>query len=148
MPTNEEIIRTLYAVAEAGSRDTAKFVSLFADDGYFFDVPAGIKYYGSDIGIPLDAYAAAFPDMHRELFELTVAGDVVVVELALQGTHLGDLPLPGGTLRPTGKRMDVPCCDVFHLKDGKVTSFHCYNAASVLLQQLGVLGNLEAALRS
>jgi len=23
------------------------------------------------------------------------------------------------------------------LKDGKVTSFHCYNAASVLLQQLG-----------
>jgi hypothetical protein len=44
--------------------------------------------------------------------------------------------------------MDVPCCDVFHLKDGKVTSFQCYNAASVLLQQLGVLGNLEAALRN
>jgi len=33
------------------------------------------------------------------------------------------------------------------LKDGKVTSFHCYNAASVLLQQLGALGHLEAALK-
>jgi steroid delta-isomerase-like uncharacterized protein len=148
MPTNKEIIRTLYAVAEAESKDTAKFVSLFADDGYFYDVLAGKKYYGAEIGAPVDAYAAAFPDMHRELFQLYADGDVVVVELALQGTHRGDLHLPGGTLAPTGKRMDVPCCDVFHLKDGKVTSFHCYNAASVLLQQLGVLGNLEAALRN
>jgi len=148
MPTNEDIIRTLYTVAEAQTKDTARFVSLFADDGYFYDVPAGKKYFGPDIGAPVDAYAAAFPDMHRELFQLYVEGDVVVVELALQGTHLGDLHLAGGTLAPTGKRMDVPCCDVFHLKDGKVTSFHCYNAASVLLAQLGVLGNLEAALQN
>jgi len=61
--------------------------------------------------------------------------------------HLGDLHLPDGTLKPTGKRMDAPCCDMFHLKDGKVTSSHCYNAASVVLQQLGVLGNLEATLK-
>ena len=27
----------------------------------------------------------------------------------LQGTHLGPLDLPFGTLRPTGKRMDAPC---------------------------------------
>ena len=148
MPTNEDTIRTLYAVAEAQTKDTARFVSLFADDGYFYDVPAGKKYFGAEIGAPVDAYAAAFPDMHRELFQLYAQGDVVVVELALQGTHLGDLHLAGGTLAPTGKRMDVPCCDVFHLKDGKVTSFHCYNAASVLLQQLGVLGNLEAALQN
>jgi ketosteroid isomerase-like protein len=146
MPTNEEIIRTLYAVAEAGSRDTAKFISLFAEDGYFWDVPAGKKYYGQDIGIPVDAYATAFPDMHRELYDFYVMDDVVVVELALQGTHKGELRLEAGTLSPTGKRMDAPCCDVFKLKDGKVLSFHCYNEASVILAQLGVLGNLAAAL--
>jgi ketosteroid isomerase-like protein len=147
MPTNEEIIRTLYAVAEAGSRDTARFISLFAEDGYFWDVPAGKKYYGQDIGIPVDAYATAFPDMHRELYEFYVMGDVVVVELALQGTHKGELKLEAGTLAPTGNRMDAPCCDVFKLKDGKVLSFHCYNEASVILAQLGVLGNLGAALQ-
>jgi ketosteroid isomerase-like protein len=38
--------------------------------------------------------------------------------------------------------MHAPCCDVFHLKDGKVTSFHCYTAATIILGQLGVLGNL------
>ena len=134
MHANEKIIRDLYAAAEADGKDTARFVAMFAEGGYFFDVPAGKKYYGQEIGAPVDAYAAAFPDMHRELFQLYVAEDVVVVELALQGTHRGDLNLAGGTLAPTGKRMDVPCCDVFHLRDGKVTSFHCYNAASVLLQ--------------
>ncbi|VWX49524.1 ester cyclase [Novosphingobium sp. 9U] len=81
-------------------------------------------------------------------FQLYAEGDVVVVELALQGTHMGDLHLADGTLAPAGKRMDVRCCDVFHLKEGKVTSFHCYNAASVLLQQLGVLGNLEPVLQN
>jgi len=146
MKTNEEIIRRLYALAEGETKDTAAFVSMFAEDGYFFDVPAGRRYYGAEIGAPVDAYAATFPDMHRELFHVYVADDVVTVELALQGTHLGDLQLPGGAVKPTGRRMDAPCCDVFHLKEGKITSFHCYNMPSVLLQQLGVLGNLEAAL--
>lgn len=140
MHPNEQLIRELYTTAEATSKDTAKFVSLFADDGYFLDVPAGKKYQGADIGTVVDVFASAFPDMHRELFDVYVTDDVVVVELALRGTHLGNLPHAGVALAPTGRKIDVPCCDVFHLKDGKVTSFHCYNAASVLMQQLGVTG--------
>jgi ketosteroid isomerase-like protein len=70
--------------------------------------------------------------------------DVVVVELAIRGTHEGPLMTPDGTVPATGKAIDVPCCDVFHMKDGKVISFHCYNAASILLQQLGLMGGSEA----
>ena len=73
--------------------------------------------------------------------------DVVVVELSLNGTHRGDLVLPAGTIPPTGKVMKAPCCDVFHLVDGKVTSFDCYVAVPILLEQLGVFMNLQAALR-
>ena len=91
--------------------------------------------------------ASAFPDMHRELLHFYAAGDVVVVELKLQGTHQGDFHTAAGTLPATGRRFDVPCCDVFHLKDGKVISFHCYNELSVWLQQLGALDNLDAALK-
>lgn len=47
---------------------------------------------------------------------------------------------------PTGKRMDAPCCDVFELVDGKVKRFDCYPEGSVILTQLGVTGNLSAAL--
>lgn len=146
MQSNEQIIRRLYALAEGEARDSRAFAAMFTEDGYFFDVPAGVKYYGEDIGAPVDVYAAAFPDIHRELFRLYATGDVVVVELALQGTHRGDLPVGDRVLAATGRRMDAPCCDVFHLRDGKVASFHCYNLPSVALQQLGVLGNLEAAL--
>ena len=144
---NEKFIRQLYHLAEATSKDTAKFVSQFADDGYFYDVGAGKKYYGKDIGLTVDLYAAAFPDMHRELYSFYFQDDVVIVELSLNGTHKGGLSLPAGTIPPTGKEIHAPCCDVFHLKDGKIISFHCYVAVPILLEQLGVFMNLQAALK-
>ena len=144
---NEEAIRRLYHLAEAASKDTRKFVSMFADGGYFYDVGAGKKYYGADIGKTVDIYAAAFPDMHRELDNFYFQDDVVVVELSLNGTHKGGLALPAGTLPASGKEIHAPCCDVFHLKDGKVVSFHCYVAVPILLEQLGVFMNLQAALK-
>jgi ketosteroid isomerase-like protein len=123
---NEQVIRTLYSLAEGKSKNTSRFVSLFTDDGYFYDVGAGKKYFGSEIGVTVDVYAAAFPDMNRDLYALRSFGDHVLVELSLNGTHKGDLVIPAGTISPTGKQMHAPCCDVFHLKDGKVFSFHCY----------------------
>jgi hypothetical protein len=84
--------------------------------------------------------------MRRELYRLYVTGHIVVVQLALQGTHLGPLHLPFGTLRPTGKRMDAPCCDVFELADGKIKRFDCYPEGSIILTQLCVIGNLSSAL--
>jgi ketosteroid isomerase-like protein len=144
---NEQLVRTLYSLADAKSKDTPRFVSQFADGGYFYDVAAGKKYYGADIGYTVDVYATAFPDMHRELYQVYPHDDLVVVELSLNGTHKGDLVLPKGTIPPTGRTMKAPCCDVFHLKDGKVVSFHCYVAVPILLEQLGVFLNLQAAFR-
>lgn len=143
MSTNEQIIRNLYHVAEV--KDVPGFVRLFEDGGYFYDVSAGQKYYGQDIGKTVDIYARAFPDMHRELYDLYTSGDRIIVELSLNGTHKGPLELPAGTIAPTGKEIHAPCCDVFHLANGKVKSFHCYTAATILLGQLGVLGNLGAS---
>ena len=51
----------------------------------------------------------------------------------------GPLALPQGTVAPTGRRMDAPCCDVFRLKDGKIQSFNCYPSGTVMLAQLGLL---------
>jgi predicted ester cyclase len=144
---NEEAIRKLYHLAEATSKDTPQFVKQFAEGGYFYDVAAGQKYYGNNIGVTVDVYATAFPDMHRELYQVYQKDDLVVVELSLNGTHKGDLVLPPGTIPPTGKEIHAPCCDVFHLKDGKVVSFHCYVAVPILLEQLGVFMNLQAAFR-
>jgi hypothetical protein len=143
---NEQVIRTLYSLAEGKSKNTSRFVSQFTDDGYFYDVGAGKKYFGPEIGLTVEVYAAAFPDMHRELYALRGFGDHVLVELSLNGTHKGDLVIPPGTISATGEQIHAPCCDVFHLKDGKFFSFHCYVAVPILLEQLGVFMNLQAAL--
>ncbi len=137
MPDNEQIIRNFYKVAE---EDISRFSSLFTDDGYFYDVSSGEKYYGDDITKFTRGLATAFPDIHRDLHDLYVTGDVVSVELSINGTHDGPLQLPTGTIPATGKKMQTPCSDIFHLKDGKVQSFHCYSAATIMLAQLGVLG--------
>ena len=145
--TNEQVIREVYRTAEV--KDTKAFVALFTDDGYFWDVSAGIKYYGSDIGKTVDIYAQAFPDMHRELLKFFVKDDenVIIVELTLNGTHKGPLFLPAGNIPPTNNVINAPCCDVFYLENGKVKAFHCYTAGTILLGQLGVLSNLSAAIK-
>jgi ketosteroid isomerase-like protein len=142
---SEQVVRKAYQIAE--SKDLAGWVAAFTDGGTFTDESIGVTFRGPD-GLPkqVENYARAFPDMHRELYQLYVNGNIVVVQLALQGTHLGSMHLPAGTLRPTGKRMDAPCCDVFELEGGKIKRFDCYPEGSVILTQLGVIANLSAAL--
>jgi predicted ester cyclase len=138
MLDNEKLIRKLYTYAEGQGLDSGKFVSMFSDEGYMLDMASGTKFRGKAIGDSIAALARAFPDLHRELLNIYVAENVVVAEIALRGTHKGELTLVSGTLAPTGKTIvDVPMCDVFHLEGGKIISFDCYNLPSVMLQQLG-----------
>jgi ketosteroid isomerase-like protein len=113
----------------------------------FVDNSVGATYRGRTLADPVRNYGMAFSNMHRELYRIYVDGNVVVVQLALQGTHDGPLQLPFGELPATGKKMDAPCCDVFELEDGKIKRFDCYPEGSVIFAQLGVLNNLDAALR-
>jgi ketosteroid isomerase-like protein len=143
---NEKHVRNAYQAAE--EKDIAAFMGCFTDDGTFTDQSIGVTYRGSHIGDTVTNYGTAFPDMHRELYQFYSTGNIVVVQLALQGTHLGPLTMPGGTIPPTGKRMDTPCADVFELVDGKIKRFDCYPSGTVALTQLGVLDDLSAAFGS
>lgn len=134
---NEKIIRAAYQVAE--EQDVAGWVAAFTGDGTFTDMSIPFTYRGAEeLGKTVEVYAKAFPDMHRELERFYVTGDIVIVQLRLQGTHLGPLETPAGTVPPTGKRMDAPCCDVFELVDGKIKRFDCYAEGSVIARQLGL----------
>ena len=134
---NEQIVRRAYQIAE--DMDMAAWAAAFTEDGTFTDESIPHTYRGpAELGLTVEVYAKAFPDMHRELHSFYVVGNIVVVQLHLQGTHTGPLELPTGTVPPTGKRMNAPCCDVFELVDGKIKRFDCYNEASVIAKQLGL----------
>ena len=103
MTANEAAIRKAYHVAE--KKDITGWVNCFTEDGTFTDESIGVTYRGpKELGRTVEVYAAAFPDMHRELSAFYVVGDIVVVELALQGMHKGPLELPIGIIPPTEKR--------------------------------------------
>jgi ketosteroid isomerase-like protein len=143
--SNEEVIRNAYHLAEI--KDISGWAASFTEDGTFTDESIGVTYRGStELGRPVEIYAKAFHGMHRELYKFYVAGDIVVVQLALQGTHTGPLEMPFGIIPASGKRIDAPCCDVFQLKDGKIQRFDCYPSGTVILSQLGILANLQAVL--
>src|ERR1700756_3369074 len=144
-PRHEEIVRKGYAVAEA--MDVPGFVNSFTPDGAFTDEAFGNVFTGpTELATMLEVFGNAFPDMHREIHRMYSVDDMVVVELALQGTHKGPLAVPGGFIPPTGKRMDAPCCDVFRLVDGKIQSFDCYPSGTVIFSQLGILENIKGAI--
>ena len=142
---NEAIVRNAYAVAER--KDLEGWINVFTRDGVFTDNSVGVAYRGRSLADPVRNYGAAFSNMHRELYRIYADGNVVVVQLALQGIHDGPLQLPFGVLPATGKQMDAPCCDVFELENGKIKRFDCYPEGSIIFAQLGVLNNIDAALR-
>jgi ketosteroid isomerase-like protein len=140
----EQVVRNAYKVAE--EQDVPGWISLFTEDGTFTDTSIGVTYRGQNLGDTVEVYAKAFPDMHRELFQVYVTGNIVVVQLALQGTHTGQLTTPMGVLPPTGNKMDAPCCDVFEIVDGKIKRFDCYPAGTIIFGQLGILANIQGAM--
>lgn len=143
MTDNQTLVRNAYRVAEV--KDIPGWVNAFTEDGTFTDMSTGVTYYGETLGDLVEIYATGFSDMHRELHRFYPSGNVVVVQLALQGTHDGPLVLPTGTISPTGTRMDAPCCDVFELVDGKIKRFDCYPSGTVIMAQLGILGEESQA---
>jgi hypothetical protein len=139
----EAFIREAYARAER--MDLEGWKSSFTDDGIFTDNSIGVTYKGPDLDYPVRQYGTGFNEMHRELYDMWTIENTVIVRLALQGTHTGPLATPFGTIPPTGKRMDAPCVDIFELENGKIKRFDCYPEGSIILTQLGVIRDLEAA---
>lgn len=142
---NEAIVRHAYHVAEGDVLDIAGFVGSFAADGVFNDVVAQNSYRDKQLGEVVLRMAKLLPDVHRELHRVTVLGDVVAVELSIQGTFLGPLETAAGLVQPTGAKIHVPTADLWYLRDGKIQTFNCYVGYSVMFAQMGVMPDFASA---
>jgi hypothetical protein len=135
---NLAVVLLDYHVAEGNSLNVPTFVNSFTKDGVFNDVVAGQTYQGQALGNVLTNMVSILPDVHRDLKRITVHGDVVSIELSIQGTFNGSLPTPAGTLKGNGARVDVPTADFWYLHNGKVEKFDCFVGYSVFFSQMGV----------
>jgi ketosteroid isomerase-like protein len=144
----ETVVRAAYHAAEGNVLDIAGFIDLFAEDGVFNNVVAGETYRGEHLGDLVVFMGNLAPDLHRELHRVHVAGNVVAVELSIQGTATGPFPTPAGVIQPTGARLDIPTADFWYVENGKIKEFNCYVGVSVMLAQLGVQPDFASAVNA
>ena len=81
---------------------------------------------------------AAFPDMSMTVLDAVADGDRVVLRVAVEGTHTGDLafahPLPA-----TGKHFKLEQVFTFRVANGKIVEEWMTMDRLDLMQQLGVM---------
>ena len=100
---SEQIIRKAYQIAE--DKDLAGWAAAFTGDGTFTDFSIGVTWRGpGELPEQVGDYARAFPDMHRELYQLYVSGDIVVVGWPCREPTSARCTCPPGRCgRPAGR---------------------------------------------
>jgi ketosteroid isomerase-like protein len=89
-----------------------------------------------------EAWAQAFSDARIMNPEYIDAGDTVVVQFTAVGTNDGPL----GPMKPTGRKLSLPFCEIIHFdKEGRMVSGGCYYDQYTLLTQLGHIKPLATA---
>lgn len=102
--------------------------------GTTYEGPEGYKQY-------LKLWTTALSDARVEIINLVASGDWVAVEFTGKGNHnAGPLLGPKGPIPPTGKPVDLSFCEVFKLKNGKISFVRTYFDAATLMRQLGLGG--------
>src|SRR6266498_3052124 len=109
----EALVRRAYHLAEGDALDVQGFINLFAEDGVFNGI-GGVSgqesYRGEQLGDVVVWMGKLLPDVHRELHRVNVLGDVVSIEVSIQGTFLGPFP--------TAANLDLPTADFWYVRDG------------------------------
>ena len=145
---NLAVVLRAYHDGEGDSLDPQGFRDLFAADGVLNgigDVEGQTSLRGTQLSGLIVFLSQFLPDIHRELKQITVSGDVVSIELAIQGTFRGPFQTPAGVIQPTGARIDFPTADFWYLRNGKIEVFDCHIAFTTLFAQLGILPDYAAA---
>ena len=145
---NLAVVLRAYHDGEGASLDPQGFRDLFAQDGVLNGIgneEGQTSLRGPQLSGLITFLAQFLPDIHRALKQITVSGNVVSIELSIQGTFLGPFQTPAGVIQPTGAKIDFPTADFWYLRNGKIETFDCHIAFTTLFAQLGILPDYASA---
>ena len=103
-------------------------------------MPGGMTLRGHEqVMQVVGAFWEALPDGRIAYDEQFAAGDVVVSEGTLAGTHSGTFRTPQGEIPATGNRVTLRYAAVKRFRDDRLVSEHLYFDQLEFMQQFGAL---------
>jgi steroid delta-isomerase-like uncharacterized protein len=89
-----------------------------------------------------EGWAKAFSDGRIADPQYVDGGNIVIAQFTVEGTNDGAF----GSMKPTGRKMSLPFCEICHFdKQGRIVSGGCYYDQYTLLTQLGHIQPLAVA---
>ncbi len=85
------------------------------------------------------AFKQAFPDLHWEMREFIEGSNTVVAEGVFIGTNTGTIVGPRGPIPATGRRVELPFCDIWRVRNGRIVENRIYYDQVTFLDQLGLM---------
>lgn len=129
---------------EFNKRNFTNVQKLVDDNAQFQIIPFSAKFSGKEGYLQLaQGWYNAFPDGQCVITNISASEEGAVVEFAGRGTQTGTFRSPEGDIAPTGKKVDVPFCDVFKIKNGKIVSYNSYFDNATMMKQLGIIPELH-----
>jgi predicted ester cyclase len=136
------LVRTVYSLYNAHQTDADwldKASMLASENCELVHVPTGHIRRGKEgFKQRLLNWSIAFPDSSIEITNVVATNDQVAVEFISRGTHSGVLHTPKGDFQPTGRKIELGCCDVYRVSSGEVISLHSYSDLLGMYEQLGL----------
>src|SRR3990172_7188441 len=126
--SHKSMINVAKSVVSAYSdKDWNALLSTVLPDIIYEEVPTRRNMRGSKNFMScMQEWAASFPDSKGAIRNAYAVGDNVILELTWRGTHTGPLESPGGTIYPTGKKVEIPGCMVIEVMEDKVKTITHY----------------------
>jgi steroid delta-isomerase-like uncharacterized protein len=115
-----------------------------SDNVVIYNVAQDVQIKGKEgfLGF-MNFWSSAFPDAKVEIKSMNVSGDKVITEFTGKGTHNGIFETPAGRIDPTGRKINIPFCEIFFIKSGLIQSSHLYFDVNTIIQQLGVIPEMS-----
>jgi predicted ester cyclase len=102
-------------------------------------LPGGMTLRGPDQVHEVKVFWEALPDGKINVENQFAAGDMVVAEGTLSGTHVGTFRTPQGEVPASGNQVNLRYASVKEVREGKLVSEHLYFDQLEFLKQIGAL---------
>jgi steroid delta-isomerase-like uncharacterized protein len=137
---NLALARKLYERFNSGDLDGARALELTTEDALVELVPFAMTFHGRE-GFRqfMGGFKQAFPDLTVTVTNQVASEDQVVSECTWTGTHSGPLGTPTGEIPATGRSVrNGRFCEVWGVRDGKMSSLRNYQDPGSWLRELGL----------